>query len=211
MKTNEVIKCLANPCWRIIPSDCNDIYKKDEEEEIFGYVKQLKTIYGDNLNRFYAQRTMTTYKDNITIIYDEIKTDFSACIYTSFDLSDKKNLSCNIADKHRVVIRGKEFGAKIFRMACILDEKDEMASAGLMLPDKNCNNNEITMTFYDGLHNFCKKHIAIYCIITDINEKVGKWHFKDINKQGFIIEPPFKQSSDIIVSIERDNISFLEK
>lgn len=128
--------------------------------------------------------------ENSLFIVDLINSEEEICVYTDFTADNKDfTVSCNVAEKNKLVIRNSHCGIKHFRLMSEIDGTSIIDKTGLMMPYEVRNNGDVTYSMYEGLHSFGKKHITCFGICTATLVKIPAWHYKN-DESGFIAEPP---------------------
>ena len=147
--------------------------------------------------------------ENVGFVLDKIIAKEDVCVYTDFWLENKDaKVWCNVADKHRLVIRNGVKAMKYFRLCSVMDDKDVMDTAGLLMPYAIGSDLGIGYSMYEGLYDFGKEHFACfgYCI-SELNDMT--WHFYS-GKDTFWIYPNNK-SEDWQLELQLPIIKIIDR
>lgn len=110
-------------------------------------------------------------------ILDKIGTRDPLCTYTDFFLNNSSGkVWCNIADKNKLVVRDDTTAMKHFRLLSLIDDKDILTAAGLLMPSKIESNLDIGYSMYEGLHGFGREHFACYGYCSSSLDRIIRWH-----------------------------------
>ena len=124
-----------------------------------------------------AMRLLVSDGAQIAAIVDTIVLDSPRAVYTPFSMPQTDDLSCNVASKSRLVLRAGGRGAKLFRLANRVDGADLMDGCGLLLPDGFAAG-VVRVTPYSGLYAFGCRHLSIFALAEDADEKIKGWHME---------------------------------
>lgn len=124
-------------------------------------------------------------------VLDKIITKDEVCVHTDFRLENKDAKTwCNVADKHRLVIRNDVNAMKHFRLHSVMDDKVVMDTAGLLMPYVIDSDLGIGYSMYEGLYNFGKEHFACFGYCINTLDGIKPWHFYgDPDKKAFWTYP----------------------
>lgn len=122
-------------------------------------------------------------------ILDKLHTCDPLCTYTDFFLNNSsRKVWCNIADKSKLVIRDDAIAMKHFRLLSLIDDKDILSSAGLLMPSKIESNSDIGYSMYEGLYGFGREHFACYGYCSGSLDRIIRWHLR-LKDDAVTIEP----------------------
>lgn len=170
-------------------------------KEVIDNITFTLVKYEDLKNSISGIRAYISIDENISFIYQDIFTSEELCVYDLFYIDNPDgNVFCNIADKHRIVVKNDTLGTKHFRLNQFSDNTNALNSVGLMMPYKITKNNEIIYSFYEGLHTYSKHHTALYGLLRDKQEIISQWHFRTENEIPFAVAPYNAYSYGIFIS-----------
>lgn len=186
------------------PWHFKDEWKKDidtmpvlfhSETEQKEKVDFLYHIYKDEKNNITAKRIYVKCGANTVFIVDVIQSEKDICVYTDFTAHNTDySLSCNVADKNKLVLRNSECAIKHFRLFSQLDGNCIMDKTGLMMPYKIKKGGDVSYSMYEGLYGYGKEHISCFGFCSDTLDNIAAWHFIE-TENGYVAEPPSKKDS----------------
>lgn len=157
------------------------------ETKVCGGFTVTKTEYAVSGGR--ATRVLITDGQQIAVVVDRLSLTEPRSVYTTFSAPQEKDLTCNVANRSRLVLRSAERGAKLFRLWQTVDGADGMDSAGLLLPD-GFSDGAIRLAFYSGLYSFGRDHLSVFGLAEEQSDKVKGWHMEQ--GEGIEITAPDK-------------------
>jgi len=191
---------IDNP-WRFKTDDKKDydakeFLEKTEEKDFFKVYE-----YRNEENSFSGKRICISDGKNACFIMDFVKSDKDICIYSDFSISNcDLSVSCNVADKSKLVIRTKDCGVKHFRMDSLLDGESVLEKSGLMMPVSISSNGDITYSMYEGLYSFGKEHFLCFGFALETLGEIIYWHLNK-TETGYVIN---HSKTGMGVEIEKD-------
>lgn len=185
-------------------------FKKDKDEKEFeikfekaekineGSIEAVVEKYSCD-DTEYAFRTYVTI-GSINFMVDRIKSKMPICVYSYFCFeNEKRNVSINVPDKSKLVVRNGEYAFKFFRMKNNIDGNDMIPVGALTLPNGAASNGvDMKMNFYDGMHKEGFDHTKVFCICTGESETIPGWHMRNMEDGGFLAEPKDKINSYVL-------------
>lgn len=160
------------------------------------------TLYGYRCEELNASRIIVSDRERLCFVFDKVHTAFPASLYTDFYIGGSLGeMSCNIADINRIVVRSGGMFYKFFRLYNCLNGESKMEKAGLMLPDKNPQNTDLKLSYYEGIHGLYNTHISLYGICGDVEQNCWAWHYK-VSGSVFSAQPPEGAKECFSVSID---------
>lgn len=159
-----------------------------EYQRTNGNIRVKIKDFSSELSSVCAKRVEIATGDNALFIMDKISSPEPINLKTAFWIKGGVDLRCNIAEKNKLVLRNNGKATKFFRLSYLADGSDILQTAGLMLPDRFLNSEDMGLTYYSGLHHTAKEHAVLYGICSDTEQDIPKWHFK--YEDGFVIRPP---------------------
>ena len=179
------------PVWRFRTKKGVEVLalpvKALEKTKTCGSFSVTKTEYTVSGGR--ATRVLVTDGQQIALVVDRLSLAEPNSVYTTFFVPQEKDLTCNVANRNRLVLRSAGRGAKFFRLWQAVDETDGMDAAGLLLPD-GFSEGAIRLAFYSGLYSFGREHLTAFALVEEQGDKVKDWHMEQ--GEGIEITAPDK-------------------
>ena len=170
--------------WHFKDADNNDVDvdMKLIKSEKTDYVDISVVVqsYTDEEKQITANRIVILCGEKLVFITDLIKSVEDICVYTDFTAQNSDfSISCNVAEKGKLVIRNSECGVKHFRLLSEIDGVSVADSSGLMMPFAIGTCGDVSYSMYEGLHNHGKMHISCFGICVNNLDKIIHCHFQD--------------------------------
>ncbi len=147
-------------------------------------------------------RTVLTDGETVAFLRDRVIFDEPRCLYAAFHAAG--DVTCNVADKHRLVLRSGEEGIKCFRLLSEADGEDTLEKSGLLLPDGTPPGGGLRYAFYAGLYRYGREQTVDAVFVKAAADRIGAWHI--VPGDGWEISDPEKRVR-FTVRAERDRLT----
>ncbi len=168
--------------WRFFDENDNAIPEEmrlisDETKDYDGFSVRKLCYAGQIVTN--ATRVFVSDGKFVSFFSEEFSATQKIKVYSSFSFACDKDFTCNVANKHRLVLRRGEHGTKLFRLSHIIDDEDITNQCGLLLPDGMEKQDSLRLTFYSGLYTSGKCHKVLYSLFRDTAERIKTWHLRE--------------------------------